>query len=139
VKNMKRIGFTLLIFILFAFPISVLADSAPPYNPPGSNVDPGSEITQVRMVAETVLVDVQADTTPNSLGSARVTADFTMHNIGNEAENLAVRFPISSNVGRDVYPEIADLIISIDGKQVSYRRANYPDPLPDTWRTEKVP
>lgn len=124
---MKRLAFTILILILFAFPSTALADVAPPINPPGSNPQPGSETTQVRMVAETVLIDVQKDTTPDSLGRAHVTADFTMHNLGNTAENMAVRFPISANDGRDQYPEITNVIIKVNGKQVSYRRASYPE------------
>jgi hypothetical protein len=124
---MKRITFALLVFMSFAFPIRALADVAPPYNPPGSSVEPGSETTQVRMVAETVLIDVRADVTPNSLGSARLTADFSMHNTGSAAENLAVRFPISSDDGRGGYPEITDLIVQVEGRQISFRRVSYPD------------
>ena len=74
---MKRFTIIFLLFALFAFPTLVLADVAPPINPPGSNLQPGSEITQVRMAAETVLIDVKSDTTPGSLGSARITADFS--------------------------------------------------------------
>jgi tetratricopeptide (TPR) repeat protein len=125
--KMKRLSFTLLILILFAFPSSARADIAPPIYPPGSNLEPGSEITQVRMVAETVLIDVQDDTTPHSLGSARVTADFTMRNLGSESESMAVRFPISASDGRSEYPELTNLAIKVNGKQISFRRANYPD------------
>ena len=96
---MKRFTFVLSIVILFAIPSSVLADIAPPHNPPGSNLDPGLEVTQVRMMAETVLVDVLKDTTPGSLGRAHVTADFTMQNLGTESERLAVRFPIAASDG----------------------------------------
>jgi len=124
---MKRISLALLILILFAFPSTVLADVAPPYNPPGSNLQPGSETTQVRMLAETVLVDVQSDMTPGSLGRARVTADFTMLNLGTVSETMAVRFPISANDGRGQYPEITDLVIKVNGKQVPFQRANYSD------------
>jgi tetratricopeptide (TPR) repeat protein len=126
---MKRISLALLTLtlILFAFPSTVLADVAPPINPPGSNPQPGSEITQVRMMAETVLVDIQSDTTPGSLGRARVTADFTMRNLGAASESMAVRFPISANDGREQYPEIADIAIKVNGKKVSFQRANYPD------------
>ena len=60
---MKRISLAILTLILFAFPSTVFADVAPPINPPGSNLQPGSEVTQVRMMAETVLVEVQNDTT----------------------------------------------------------------------------
>jgi tetratricopeptide (TPR) repeat protein len=125
--NMKQFSLVLLIIILFAFPSSARADIAPPIYPPGSNLEPGSEGTQVRMAAETVLIDVQDDTTPDSLGSARVTADFSMRNLGSESESMAVRFPISASDGRSKYPEITNLAIKVSGKQVSFRRANYPD------------
>lgn len=124
---MKRLSIIFLILILFAFPSTALADVAPPANPPGSNLQPGSETTQVRMMAETVLVDIQSDTTPGSLGRARVTADFTMRNLGAVSESMAVRFPISANDGRGQYPEITDLAIQVNGKQVPFQRANYPD------------
>ncbi|MCI0552125.1 MAG: hypothetical protein L0287_14335, partial [Anaerolineae bacterium] len=124
---MKRFAFVLSIIILFAVPSVVLADIAPPRNPPGSNLDPGSEVTQVRMLAETVLVAVQKDITPGSLGRAHVTADFTMQNLGNESERLAVRFPIATNNGYDnSYPEITNIAIQVNGNGVGFRRSNYP-------------
>ena len=126
---MKRILVFLSLLTMFAFPSAALADVAPPANPPGSNLQPGTQATQVRMMAETVLIDVKNDTTPNSLGSASVTADFTMRNLGSSDENMAARFPISSNNGFGKYPEITDIVIKINGRQVSYRRANYPDVL----------
>lgn len=123
---MKRFAFVLSIIILFAVPSSVLADIAPPQNPPGSNLNPGSEVTQVRMLAETVLVDVQKDITPGSLGRAHVTADFTMQNLGNESERLAVRFPIAINNGYDnSYPEISNIAIQVNGNGVGFRRSDY--------------
>ncbi len=124
---MKRIFLALLTLILFAFPSTVLADVAPPINPPGSNPQPGSENTQVRMMAETVLVDVQSDTTPGSLGRARVTADFTMRNLGAVPESMAVRFPTSANDGRDQYPEITDIAIKVNGEKVPFQYASYTD------------
>ncbi len=124
---MKRICFIALVFVLLAFPSSVRADAAPPIEPPGSNLQPGEEITQVRMAAETVVIEVQRDITPESLGRARITADFTMHNLGSADESMAVRFPISSNDGRGKYPEISNLLIQVNGKQVQSRRAEYPD------------
>ena len=124
---MKKIFVILFALILFAFPVNVLADVAPPINPPGSNPQPGTESTQVRMMAETVLVDVQSDIVPDSLGSAMITADFTMRNLGNDSKSMAVRFPISASDGRGEYPEITDLKVSVAGKQIQYRRASYPD------------
>jgi len=124
---MKRILVFLLLLTMFAFPTAALADMAPPYNPPGSNLQPGTSTTQVRMMAETVLIDVKNDTTPNSLGSASVTADFTMRNLGSQDESMAARFPISANNGYGKYPEITDIVIKVNGRQISYRRASYPD------------
>ena len=121
---MKRLSFALLILLLFAFPSTVLADVAPPANPPGSNLQPGSETTQVRMVAETVLIDVKAD---SGLGTARVTADFTMRNLGNQPESMAARFPITANDGFGNYPEIKELVVKVNGQEIPYQRANYPD------------
>ena len=123
---MKRFVFVLSIIILFAIPSPVRADIAPPQNPPGSNLDPGSEVTQVRMLAETVLVDVQKDIAYGSLGRAHVTADFTMQNLGTESERLAVRFPIAVNNGYDgSYPEIANIAIQVNGSRVGFRRSDY--------------
>jgi len=124
---MKRLTIILLLFSLFALPSVVLADIAPPINPPGSNLQPGTDITQVQMVSESVLIDVNRDTTPGSLGSARITADFIMRNLGSADESMAVRFPISADDGRGQYPEITDLVIKVNEKQVSYRRTSYPD------------
>jgi len=120
-----RLGFTLLIFaIVLAFPSTAFADVAPPYNPPGVNPEPESESTQVRMLAETVVIDVKNE---GDLGSARITADFTMRNIGSQPENLAIRFPISADNGRGEYPELKNLAIKVDGKQITAHRVNYPD------------
>ena len=124
---MKRLFFIVFLVALLGFPSSVRADVAPPQFPPGSNPQPGAEITQVRMAAETVVMDVLKDTTPQSLGQARFTADFTMHNTGTADERMAVRFPITANDGWGNYPEIGNLLIEVNGRQVQYRRASYPD------------
>lgn len=124
---MKRLGVIALLLVLLGFPSRVRADISPPIFPPGSNPQPSVEGTQVRMVAETVLIEVQRDITPESLGRARVTADFTMHNTGTAEESMAVRFPIAASDGRFGYPEISNLLIQVDGRQVQYRRASYPD------------
>jgi tetratricopeptide (TPR) repeat protein len=50
-----------------------------------------------------------------------------MRNLGSQSESMAVRFPISVNDGRGEYPEITDLVIKVDGNQVPFQRANYPD------------
>jgi hypothetical protein len=124
---MKRLCFIAMLLVLLAFPSHARADVAPPIFPPGSNPQPGAEMTQVRMAAETVVIEIQKDITSQSLGRARVTADFTMHNTGTANESMAARFPISGNNGRGEYPELSNLQIWVNGKQVQYRRANYPD------------
>ena len=124
---MKRLFLVLLLCVLSAVPFEVHADVAPPLNPPGTNPVPGLESTQVRMVAETVLIDVKDDREPGSLGTADVTADFTMRNLGEQDERMAVRFPVSGNDGRDQYPSLTGLVVKVDGKQVSTRRTSYPD------------
>ena len=111
-------------FALLMLPSSALADVAPPVNPPGSNPQPGTENTQVRMLAETVLIEIQSTA---ELGSARVTADFSMRNLGSADEKITARFPISSDNGFGKYPEISGLSISANGKPISYQRVNYPD------------
>ena len=113
--------------ILLALPVSALADIAPPAQPPGSNPQPGSENTQVRMLAETVLLDVLAGS-ENSLGKAQVTADFTLRNLGTETEQMAARFPISNNDGFYNYPEIKNLQVKVNGKTVPTRRIQGEDP-----------
>lgn len=134
---MKRLCFIVLLFVLLAFPANVSADVAPPIYPPGSNLQPGAEITEVRMVAETVVIEVQRDITQGSLGGARVNAHFTMRNLGTADESMAVRFPMSGNDGRDEYPEIGNLAITVDGKRAQYRRASYPGI--QYWTDEDVP
>jgi hypothetical protein len=83
---------------------------------------PGDETTQVRMQAETVLLEVQANTPTSSLGQAKVSASFTMLNTGSASESMAVRFPISSNDGFYAYPEIAAFTVKVNGSAVSTRR-----------------
>ena len=124
---MKQLSIVLLLFCLLVFPSGARADVAPPIFPPGSNPQPGAEVTQVRMVAETVIIAVLNDFEPRSLGQARVTADFTMQNTGAEAERMAVRFPLSADDGRGNYPEIKNLSITVNGSKVPYRRVEYPD------------
>lgn len=128
---MKRV-FSLFAIVLLAaavFPRNVRADVAPPANPPGANPEAGAEGTQVRMMAETVLIEVQPGASANDLGQAKVTADFTMRNLGSETESMAVRFPLSINDGFGRFPEIRSLQIKVNGRTVSTRRVMQADPL----------
>ncbi|HSF81843.1 MAG TPA: hypothetical protein VLA49_11455 [Anaerolineales bacterium] len=121
-------AFSLLLFFIIAFTAPAHADIAPPAPPPGANLGPGDESTQVRMMAETVLIEVLQARTSSEDGKARVTADFSMLNLGNDAEKLAVRFPISANDGFYNYPEITDLQVRVNGVKVATRRITIPDP-----------
>ena len=128
-KHIYRIVAVVVLLIAVCVPFVVRADVAPPAQPPGFNPEPGAELTQVRMMAETVLIDVQASAPADSLGQAKVTADFTMRNLGNETEDLAVRFPVSVSNGFGVYPEITNLQVKVGGKSVSTQRVMQLDPL----------
>ena len=125
---MRRFVVLSVMFILFIFPSSAAADIAPPAQPPGSNLQPGNETTQVQMLAETVLIDVQAGAPSKSLGQAHVTASFTMHNQGDQAETMAVRFPVSASDGYFSYPTIKDLRVKVDNETVLTRDIQGEDP-----------
>ncbi len=124
---MKIWALVLVCVFLLALPVVGLADVAPPAQPPGSNPEPGVEGTQVRMEAESVLLDVLAGGT-DSLGQAQVTAEFRMRNLGNETEQMAARFPISANDGFYNYPEIKNLQVKVNGKTVPTRRIQGEEP-----------
>jgi len=116
----------ILILVVFLFPSSARADIAPPEQPPGANLLPESTVTRVRMVAETVLINVGLTAPSGSLGQAQVTADFTMQNVGEASETMAVRFPLTANDGFFNYPEITGLEVRVDGQFVSTRRIELP-------------
>jgi hypothetical protein len=124
---MKSFFAVLLVLVIFALPKSVRADVAPPAQPPGANLEPGGETTQVRMIAEKVLIEVKPGN-GDSLGQAVVTADFTMRNLGDSTETMAVRFPISANDGFSSYPEIKNLQVQVDGRSVRTGRILGEDP-----------
>jgi hypothetical protein len=126
---MRRTLLLLLLILLLAMPSRARADVAPPGNPPGANPEPGATSTQVRMVAETVLIEVLADAPVDSLGQAHVTADFNMRNLGVATETMAVRFPISANDGFFGYPELKDLAVEVDSRRVPTRLTEGPDPV----------
>ncbi|MEA4908504.1 MAG: hypothetical protein VB089_12830 [Anaerolineaceae bacterium] len=108
--------------------LSVQADIAPPPPPQGADIQPGVETTQVRMVAETVIIEVARNVYGES-ASARVNATFTMRNLGSTAENMQVRFPLNSlfpqyqpDLNTCVYPysfpEISDFTAQVNGEPV---------------------
>lgn len=88
------------------FPISSLADAAPPDVPDGENINPGEGTTMVQMVAEEVIIDVGLTHEVlyiNDYGdylegyTVAYNCTFWLVNQGTETENLAVRFPIRSD------------------------------------------
>ncbi len=97
---MKRNIFIFLI-VLFAGLVSAIhfqpasADMAPPPPASGSDLYPSIENTNVRMVSETVLMDI-AGYSENPLGEAQVTAQFFMRNMGEVTEQMQARFPLNS-------------------------------------------
>jgi hypothetical protein len=125
-RAIPLMGILLVVLFLGVVTGTALADMAPPAQPPGSNLEPGSENTQVRMMAERVVIEVQLGS-GESLGKALVTADFTVRNLGSEKEGMAARFPISAN-GYFEQPEVQNLQVQVDGRNVRTRRIQGEDP-----------
>lgn len=116
------------LFLALAFSLLVTlparADVAPPESPPGAGIAPGGELTQVRMVSERVTLIIQ----PNREGytpKARAEAIFEMRNLGAVSETMDVRFPLTfgeSLYYSEMFPEISDIQVTVDGKTVPTRR-----------------
>jgi len=108
---------------------SVLADVAPPEPPSGADPVPGVEITNVRMVTETVLINIDADS-PLDNGNGKVSATFTMLNMGDVDEQMDVRVPLDQTTGwgalcSDPFPQlspITDLQVKVNGQSVSTQK-----------------
>ena len=111
---MKRIlpAIPLVVLISLILSSGASADIAPPQQPPGFSPEPGNEITQVRMLAETVTIDVLSVDPPQ----AHVSAFFTMRNLGSSTESMAVRFPIAASDGFSRFPEIKNVGIKVNNK-----------------------
>ena len=129
---MKKILHLLIVsLILLSIPSHAAhADVAPPEAVPGSNLVPGGESTQVRMMAETVTLTVSQDPADEKSAVAETRAVFTMRNLGTAEERMAVRFPLSffdgSSDGFFNYPELPSITVHVDGKAVSTRREMQP-------------
>jgi hypothetical protein len=94
-----------------------------------------------------VLLDVQTVYPDSSQGQALVDAKFTMRNLGDAGENLAVRFPLTDVSGQgDGFgnmPEIQDLAVWVNGAAVATSRTTTPNPstfidTPIPWATFPV-
>ena len=110
--------------------LSASADAAPPAPPVGSNIPPEG-LTNVRMVSETVTLDI-------GISTAQVQAVFYMHNLGEQAEEMLVRFPLYDDgyqMDSDECdflvsgPPIQDFSVWVDGQRVEISK---------TWRTIQV-
>ncbi len=124
-----RIGILLLVGILaFCVITPASADIAPPAEPPGANLIPGDESTSVRMVEETVRIEIQPETRENSLGQAQVNAEFIIRNLGKTDESMAVRFPLGIPNGWGNIAVIDRINVRMDGANVSTRRIDGLDP-----------
>ncbi len=132
---MKTWLLLLLLVIMFAFPQAALADMAPPYQPPGPTHSRTARAPRYACWRRRLRsMCVQAAGT--AWGKAQVTADFTMRNLGGEAETMAVRFPISASDGRSNFPEIKNLQVKVNGNNVRTRRIEGEDPF---YGSELVP
>jgi hypothetical protein len=122
----KNIAFIITVILLLLSSTKVHADVAPPEPPSGTDPEPGNEITNVRMVSETVLIQIDADS-PLDNGDGKVTATFTMRNLGDVDEQMDVRFPLDQTVGWGKlcmapsfqYPTIDDIRVKVNGNSVS--------------------
>ncbi|TFH34528.1 MAG: hypothetical protein E4G99_09315 [Anaerolineales bacterium] len=127
---------SLIFLVALTLALPAYADIAPPQRPPGSNPVPGEDQTQVQMLEETVLLEVQTAPWPGeSLTDlvrdwAKVTANFIMLNQGQVDETMQVRFPLTDpsgmGDGRGEFPEIKDLKLWIDGAPAAATRVTYP-------------
>lgn len=128
---MKKLWVSLvLLFLLMGVMIQpVRADMAPPYMPPGSNVVPGAETTQVRMVAEMVVLTVSKYPDSPEFTVARTVATFIMRNLGTVEEKMKARFPLRTDTticSYDYCPEITDLIVRVNGDVIPTERQMLP-------------
>jgi hypothetical protein len=126
---MKKIFIVTFILILSASLVRtqpVRADAAPPEAPPGSSVAPGSEITQVRMISETVVMNIYQDPENKEKAISKVQATFTMRNMGIDSEQMEVRFPLEFDFmwAGAIYPEINDIKVRVNHRQVPTERKN---------------
>lgn len=120
-----------LVFLASLIPSGdVLADVAPPQTPQGANLNPGAESTNVRMMAETVILTVRQDPQDDRGAIANTVATFTMRNLGTTVEKMQARFPLSFYTGDSDgfgnFPEITEISVKVDGKTVTTQREMQP-------------
>jgi len=129
-RKLLSIILSLLLFCSFFPSLDAHADVAPPQMPPGANLDPGAETTQVRMMAETVILNIAQDPQDDNGAIAKTVATFTMRNLGSADESMQARFPLSffdgESDGSGNFPEIQQIAVKVDGKSVATKRVIEP-------------
>jgi len=124
-----RKHFFVLVILIAAFifnPVSsVLADAAPPEQPPGSLLDPGKNTTtKVQMVSEKVTIQVGNVASfyyfdrSNNIVNAEVSASFFLQNQGQKDEKMQARFPLTNfsgyGDGYGRFPEIQNFRVWVN-------------------------
>jgi len=155
VKTCKYLGILIAILIaaLALFLVQrAWADVAPDPHAAASDIAPGQG-TQVQMISETVVLDVQAETLTSGGDDvgynaftrtvALVTADFLMRNLGSATETMNVRFPMSWPTSRGEAIG-APLIIQnvnvwVDSKQVVTHQTTFDGQPWMVWPTTFLP
>jgi hypothetical protein len=125
-----RLVFSIVLLLCLLAARPALADVAPPPPPAGAGVIPGAQGTQVRMEAERVVLEVQSNAYDQP-ASAVVNAVFHMRNMGSQAEDMQVRFPLNVLLEYQpdlegcayplAYPEIQDFRAWVNGAPVPAR------------------
>lgn len=115
------------LLLLAALALPALADVAPPEQAPGSSIGPDGP-TQVRMLAETVVLDIRAsqagpqpDRLAGSRAEAEVSATFQMRNLGQADEEMLVRFPLQAPTGFFDLARVEGFSASVAGQPVATR------------------
>lgn len=87
----SKIGLVFLVVLFASVDLrAARANAAPPPPASGSDIRPSIGNTMVRMVSEVVVLEIAAD------GSrARVTGEYFMRNLGEETEQMLVRYPMN--------------------------------------------
>lgn len=109
-------------WLMLTLALPALADVAPPDQAPGSSISPAGT-TQVRMLAERVVIDIRASE-PNDdsrnladdRAAAQVSATFLMRNLGQTDETMAVRFPLEASNGFDRMAQVEEFAVKVNGQ-----------------------
>ena len=133
-KPIRIVVLGILLVSIFSSPPEARADIAPLQFPAGAILLPGESSTQVRMVAETITFELGTPSQDVPV-KARVTADFTMRNLGQTSEKIVVGFPLNcpeyaSGMPDSVYasPNIDDLELFVNNNQVATREETFKIP-----------